>query len=86
MKTIHKFSLEVFNESTVVACSSPLTVQLQYDEVTLWALVDTEESSTKAFIFYVYGTGFEFDDEGLIYLGTVQQKYFVWHIFFKEVE
>jgi len=58
-----------------------LSVQIQYDILCVWARVD-EDSESKSYIFHIYGTGQDCSDSlKYLYLGTVQQNSFVWHVF-----
>lgn len=58
-----------------------LTVQLQNQEVVLWAKVNPS-AVTERRLFIVQPTGIEFDDLGLKYIGTVQFAHgFVGHVF-----
>lgn len=61
-----------------------LSAQIQNGEVCLWALVDTEKPLKNKEI-RIYGTGhpYEYTDQDAKYIGTVQLKSFVWHIFEK---
>lgn len=55
-----------------------LDVQLQGVDITLWFQVDPRiQKETRNFL--IVGTGHPFD--GNSYLGTVQERQFVWHIF-----
>ena len=60
-----------------------LTVQLQRDIPTLWAVVDTDSILTQKLNIITFGTGWEDDDLGAYeYISTVQDKEgFVWHYF-----
>jgi hypothetical protein len=56
-----------------------LDAQIQENNVCIWTLEDTFKPK-KSRIFKVYGTGFIVEDN-LIYIATVQQRVFAWHIF-----
>ena len=59
-----------------------LTTQVQYDVICIWVLCDdTDKLDERS--FYVRGTGHHVPNQGLRYVGTVQQMdgRFVWHIF-----
>jgi len=49
-------------------------------ELCLWALVDTHEYEKEEREIHICATGGPCR-EGMIYIGTVQQPPFVWHIF-----
>lgn len=73
-----------------------LTVQMQYDQIAVWAIVDPDEYNNGIFEleptkvdFQVYGTGPGWNipsNKESEYLGTVQDNNgYVWHIFYKIV-
>lgn len=81
MKKIFKYPLEIKNQQEI---SMPfgaviLTVQLQHDEICIWAKVNPANSPENVTV-YVVGTGHEIPD-GTAYIGSVQQGPWVWHIF-----
>tara|TARA_R110000796_G_scaffold248884_1_gene376175 strand:- start:158 stop:424 length:267 start_codon:yes stop_codon:yes gene_type:complete len=57
-----------------------LTVQIQYGDPYLWAVVNDEYSNTEA-LFKLYGTGSPIDDHGERYVGTFQLRSLVFHLF-----
>ncbi len=86
MITIHKFHLTV--GSNVIPLppgwlSRALTVQLHNDCITMWVLLDTSLETVPR-EFAVVGTGEELDEryyERHSYVGTVQVRSLVWHVF-----
>ena len=56
---------------------------LENETVCLWAMSNTEESKTVRRMFRIFGTGKTIDEplDDLDYIGTVQTRPFVWHIF-----
>ena len=86
MRTIWKFPLKLTDEQDVLIPSGPrfLTVQMQGSIPTLWASVDTEGIPTSYHIL-CRGTGHPLNGKEAIYLGTVQERQFVWHFFEGEV-
>lgn len=61
----------------------PLSVQVQGEQICLWAMVDKFSQLKSKYTFYITGTGqpcANFD--AYTYLGTVQQGMFVWHVFY----
>jgi len=60
--------------------SKPLHVAMQGDGFYLWALCDPEADKEAVKMFCV-GTGFGSVPGGSIYIGTVSQGMYVWHIF-----
>ena len=84
MLTIHKYQFEISGrvEIEMPVGASVLTIQLQDDKPTVWAMVETTYSM-EARVFRIYGTGHKLDmfaTEGR-YLGTIQESGFAWHIF-----
>lgn len=86
MKTIWKYSLP---DQTRFMLDLPsvhriLAVQVQGDDVCLWALVDTETPKVPV-AFRVLLTGAEIDQwefrGGAEYIGTFQRDWFVGHLF-----
>ena len=78
MRTVHKYDLPSIGttedtfELLLPADARLLTVQLQYGEPKLWALVDTERERVP-YRLRVAGTGHPLDGDALhTYLGTVQ--------------
>ena len=80
--TIWKFPLRVGENRMSVPTTvfTPLTAQLQGDNITLWALVAPSEAAITRVTLHVIGTGWPVP-MGLTYLATVQQEGFVWHVF-----
>jgi hypothetical protein len=61
-----------------------LDVQLQGDQLVLWATVCPSEKP-KLYEFAVYGTGEHIDrPRGLKHISTVQKGGYVWHVFLRE--
>lgn len=88
MKTIWKYQIEAMVQVLEMPEGAEvLTVQLQDETITLWAIVDTEKPKESR-RFEVIGTGHSIEvdvskDSQLIYISTVQNKSkrLVWHIF-----
>jgi hypothetical protein len=84
MKTIWKFPLEITDRQIVDMpheCA-PLTVQMQFGQLYLWAIVDPEKSTTGHPII-IAGTGNPLSEEvdGFTYIGSFHERRFVWHVF-----
>jgi len=85
MRTIWKYKLDMA-VVTVVEMPEGATVlqfQNQGGMMTFWAIVDTEVVTEKR-TFHVVGTGSPFPEVGdrdMYYMGTVQNRGYVWHIF-----
>jgi len=62
-----------------------LCVQIQDDVPTIWALVDPN-AELEGRHFRLMVTGGAFDADGLTYVGTYQQGWFVGHVFEKPGE
>ena len=84
-QVIWKFNLELIDEQKVLMPIDPLilTVQMQGDNLCVWALVDPNLSKTnKMRTFYVVGTGHPVP-KNTRYINTVQEMggKLIWHIF-----
>lgn len=84
MITIYKYQFEIAGrvEIEMPAGANVLSIQLQDDKPTVWAMVETTYSLERR-VFRIYGTGHKLDmfaTEGR-YLGTIQLEGLVWHIF-----
>jgi hypothetical protein len=83
MTFIYKYSLHLVEKQTIKMPygSIIIAVQLQFNVITLWVrFAESKVLPLVNRIFSVHGTGHPID-ESEIYLGTVQQGSFVWHIF-----
>ena len=81
MKTIFKYQISPWSTSrTMPALAEILTVQVQGEDVCVWARVDTDFApKTRQFGFY--GTGHPLPEDPGVYVGTVQLGPLVWHVF-----
>ena len=59
-----------------------LCVDKQYGETYIWVKCDDEKPELEVDIIRV-GTGEDFDDSKMHYLGTVVEEPYVWHYFWK---
>jgi hypothetical protein len=84
MITIHKYPLEIIDIQPVIIpkAFSPLSVQIQNGKLCLWALVDNEAKKVTRNV-YIVGTGNPAPEQAnrSNYVGTVQSRPFVWHVF-----
>lgn len=84
MKVIHKFSLqqEPLQGIWIPKDATILTVQVQRNIPCLWVLLDPDADKVLRKIVIV-GTGQEFPEEGLRYIGTFQlfEGSLVFHVF-----
>ncbi len=85
MKTIHKFTLEVTDNQFVKMPKGAkvLAVQMQNDIPCIWAEVNTDNEIVSR-CFEIFGTGNPIhEDMGVQreYIGTFQQRTFVWHLY-----
>lgn len=73
MKTIYKFTLDLVDSQTIQMPegASVLSLQLQYGQPCLWALVDTDKPLTPR-RFITRGTGHPVPSEWVSYAGTYQ--------------
>ena len=83
MKTIYKYPLEITDEQTV---SMPigaqvLSAQMQGNNLCIWALVDSDNFNCDRRV-RIFGTGNTVVlDDNWKFVGSVQERIFVWHIF-----
>jgi hypothetical protein len=81
MKAIYKYQLSNSdNPITLVKGAKILTVKLQNDTPTLWALVDTDEYLQETRLIVIRGTGHDIEDNAK-YITTYMDGPFVWHAF-----
>lgn len=84
-KTIWKYPLHQIGEvmqTEIPRSARLLTVQLQGQMPTLWALVEKDAPYTDTRQIILIGTGHDIDHELGNYLGTVQMNIgLVWHAF-----
>jgi len=57
-----------------------LSVQVQDDAICLWALCPDMESTHERRI-QIFGTGHDMPADTGLFVGTVQQRGYVWHVF-----
>lgn len=83
MRTIYKYALLLTGSQTLLLPSSakPLSVQLQGEQLCLWAEVGDEWNPGKEVVISIVGTGHPIPPGAVNYLGTVQQGQFVWHVY-----
>lgn len=84
MKKIYKYELDIRGEQVVQMPHNPeiLSVQMQGEVICVWALVNTTYNDT-AYIFEIFGTGDTIDNFIREYVGTVQDRSMVWHVFYR---
>lgn len=82
MRTIQKYNLEIKDVQYISVPKNHklLCCQMQNGILRIWAEVKIGMDEDYHRKIYIFGTGNEII-EGLIYLGTVQDKHFVWHIY-----
>lgn len=82
-RMIWKYPLEVgANRIAMLAGAEILHVAMQQNKITLWAKC-SPPSASDIREFLVTGTGWQFDDDGLKFVGTAitDGGSFVWHVF-----
>lgn len=87
MKTIYKYPLEITDEQyvTVPDGAQFLSAQMQGSQLCIWALVDTDNFDCRPRV-KIFGTGHHVEvDDGWKFVGTVQDRIFVWHIFIENL-
>tara|TARA_R110000796_G_scaffold221735_1_gene337911 strand:- start:81 stop:344 length:264 start_codon:yes stop_codon:yes gene_type:complete len=81
MKTIYKYQLTLSDSPiTMPKGAEILTVKLQNDTPTLWALIDTYVGLEESRLIVIRGTGHHIEDNAK-YIATYVDGPFVWHIF-----
>lgn len=82
MRTIWKFPLTIARRVSVEIPRDAelLSVQMQGDTPTLWAIVDPEQRRTRR-VLAVYGTGWDLPDDLGRFIATFQHEPFVFHVF-----
>lgn len=85
MQVIFKYPLySGENEIHVPADAVPLHVDAQGDSIYVWMMHESGANHTSTRQFTVYGTGWVFDDDDVMYVGTVITELgCVWHVFEK---
>lgn len=88
MQTIYKYALPQTVSATKVQLYEDariLDVQMQDDALVFWALIE-DTKPPKDFMFLVAGTGIELplDMSEWRYVGTAQDGYYVWHLFYSD--
>lgn len=84
---IFKYKLELRSEQIVrlpYKRGEILSVQMQDGNITFWLAVDDRPSTHEEVQFRIVGTGGDYPDANHKYIGTVQDKGLVWHIFQKQ--
>ncbi len=75
MKTIYKYKITPYVEEYDLPLNAEiLTVQVQIEDVCIWAIVDSEETIRQCRRIKIYGTGHEMTDEKHKYIGTFQMN------------
>lgn len=83
MRTIYKYPLDLTDSQklSLPVTAKPRSVQLQGDQLCLWAEIYTEVDGLKSVVISIVGTGHPIPPGAVHYLGTVQQGQFVWHVY-----
>lgn len=84
MKSIYKYPIEIKGVNTVVmpGGAKVLSIQMQGEIPTIWAMVDPDSRPFIERKFQIIGTGNSIpDDFKGEYITTFQERIFVWHIF-----
>lgn len=83
MKTIHKFPLAIRDEQQIDLPGKPTLFKVGLDpagDLCVWALVEPHHAP-KPQRFFVVGTGHPVPADAYIWIGTVNQGPFMWHVF-----
>lgn len=81
MKTVYKYEMQY--GLTVVhlpKAAIPVFFGLQGGTPMLWVETQKGDEDKHPRIFYLFGTGYDIDDD-LSYIGTIQQQGYVWHLY-----
>lgn len=84
MKLIWKYPLDLVGEQTLLVpvLAKPLTTQMQDGTICIWFEVQQHyKESRHPRKVHVVGTGHAEIQEDWLYAGTVQDGFFVWHIY-----
>ena len=82
--TIYKYPLEITDEQfiEVPIGTEFLTVMYQDDNLFIWGKHQVKEVDIKKNRkIVIVGTGNVFDDSDKTYIGSVQRRQFVWHVY-----
>ena len=87
IKTIWKYELKITDSQWIAVPdkAKPLYVAMQGNNLCVWMLVDPTQSDVDMYVRIV-GTGHSISDKeinSLYYLGSVQERMFVWHLFYE---
>lgn len=83
LKSIWKYPLELIHQQTinVPVDARPVCVQMQNGQLMLWADV-SPDAIAAPFEVMIMGTGGEREENpDFHYLGTVQDRVYIWHVF-----
>jgi hypothetical protein len=83
MKTVYKYPLVIDAEQEVQMPGKPVLFKVGLDtqgHLCVWALVDPGHEK-KAQRFFVVGTGHSVPADAYLWIGTVPQGPFMWHVF-----
>lgn len=82
MLTIYKYALAILSQQPIRMPKGAkiLSVDCQRDTICLWAEVDCKQSEEVRWIGIV-GTGRRVPEGDRRFIGTVQQRQFVWHVY-----
>lgn len=83
MKTIYKYPLALIDDQEIMMPGKPTLFKVGLDpagELCVWALVEPTHVQ-KPQRFFVVGTGHSVPCAAYIWVGTVQQGSFMWHVF-----
>ena len=89
MKRIYKYVLGIVDsqELSLPLGSKVLSVEEQYGNIVLYALVDTEWSELEIYSVIIHGTGHQANDiENYCFLGTVKlaDGQLIFHVFYRK--
>lgn len=80
MRTIHKYSIS--EPVPLPEGYRILKASMQGDKPTIWVELDKDREKVYSLQFVAYGTGFDIPDNPGIYLDTLFEHDFVWHVYY----
>ena len=85
MKTVYKFAIDPYNETTIMLPPSAVVIAAkeQFGQLYIWVLLDTQEFIRLPRKLFVIGTGQPINYQLFTYIDTVMMNGggLVWHVF-----
>lgn len=83
---IYKYDLALTDKQVIQVSYKfqPLSVQVQNNTLCLWAIVDETDKFLVDRNITIIGTGNPINEPPGVFIDTVQQNGYVWHVFYKD--